>query len=268
MLLFLFAEISISQMEGNPKASKVNKKRASQSVCVGFNQKKMNALMTHSENAYNSETDTEYSLDFEKEIKNPKDVSAIDIVFLIDTTGSMNAYIAGVKRFLRKVMRDAEAYISNFIKTEDVVRFGIVLYRDYSDNEYVTQVIDLDTRSNVKSSLNAIVCKGGDDSAEAVLAGIEAAVTKISWREQSEKFIFHALDAPPHGVEYGADSDTQAESLNTEDVLLSMREQKIDYNIIKLGAGLEKMIQVFETVYGFDVYTPEIKPDSSAAVSQ
>jgi hypothetical protein len=48
------------------------------------------------------------------------------------------------------------------------------------------------------------------DYPEAALDGLYDAATKITWREAkhtpSLRYIFHILDAPPHGKEFGHES--------------------------------------------------------------
>jgi hypothetical protein len=48
---------------------------------------------------------------------------------------------------------------------------------------------------------------GGGDSNEAVMDGLMACFKNISWRKDSQRYIFHACDAPPHGREYGRKKD-------------------------------------------------------------
>jgi len=47
-----------------------------------------------------------------------------------------------------------------------------------------------------------VTTKSGEDFPEAVLDGLNVAVSEIGWRPLSQKFIFHIADAPPHGKLY------------------------------------------------------------------
>ena len=87
----------------------------------------------------------------------------IDVVFLLDATGSMGDEIAVIKTKIREMISDIALG-----EPPPDVRFGIVAYRDRGD-EYVTRVYAL-TRDidQIVDDLHAIEATGGGDYPESL----------------------------------------------------------------------------------------------------
>jgi len=123
----------------------------------------------------------------------PKVRPKVEVVFVIDTTGSMGGLIAGAKE---KVWSIAKHIVSG--KPTPDVAIGLVAYRDIGD-EYVTKKYaltgDLDA---VFEHLMAFRADGGGDTPEHVSKGLYDAVYNMQWSESSMKMIFLVGDAPPH----------------------------------------------------------------------
>ena len=98
------------------------------------------------------------------------EVPLIEVVFVVDTTGSMSNLIEGAKR---KVWSIANEILS--AKPRPRLSVGMVAYRDYSD-AYVTQVFqpteDLDA---VYANLQGFSADGGGDTPEHVNMALAAA---------------------------------------------------------------------------------------------
>ncbi|HZJ65461.1 MAG TPA: VWA domain-containing protein [Kofleriaceae bacterium] len=116
----------------------------------------------------------------------------VDVVFAVDTTGSMGGLIEGAKRtvwsiatHIRKTDPDAD------------VRIGLVAYRDLGD-DYVTRdfalTSDLDA---VFTELSGYRAAGGGDTPEDVDAALDDALHKMQWRDDARKLVFLVGDAPP-----------------------------------------------------------------------
>src|SRR5258706_10461194 len=116
----------------------------------------------------------------------------VDIVFAIDTTGSMGGLIDGAKRTVWSIAKQ----VSEIDKNADL-HVGLVAYRDLGD-EYVTRdfalTSDLDA---VFTELSGYQAAGGGDIPEDVDAGLFDAVHKMQWRDGAKKMIFLVGDAPP-----------------------------------------------------------------------
>ena len=117
----------------------------------------------------------------------------LDILFVLDTTGSMGEEILR----LRNSIEIINLNISEISPTPDI-RYGMVLYRDIRD-KYNTLVIPLnDTLSVFQKILNRVGSGGGGDGPENLQAALEDALTKINWRTNGVKLAFIITDAPPH----------------------------------------------------------------------
>lgn len=127
----------------------------------------------------------------------------IDIVFVIDTTGSMSNFIKEVQKRLQEFSRRLAED-----KIHPNVMFGIVAYRDHPPQErsYVTRVFPLADVNITQKNIGSIGADGGGDLPEAVLDGLHDAVEKIAWRMHSHRIILLAGDAPPHGLDEGDDT--------------------------------------------------------------
>jgi Mg-chelatase subunit ChlD len=120
----------------------------------------------------------------------------IELVFVIDTTGSMGGLIEGAKQKIWGIVNEVMKSPS---KPE--VRMGLVAYRDHGD-AYVTQILpvtrDLD---KVYETLMAYRAEGGGDTPEDVRQALADGVHKVGWSPRSPniaQILFLVGDAPPH----------------------------------------------------------------------
>ena len=229
------------------------------------------------ENEYEPESDPEPIVIFDSELVSVEELKAVDIVFLVDTTASMNCYLKGIKRVMRKIIWDVEKCLSQFIIDEiDVLKVGLVTYKDH-DNEnklYLTN-IDIDLTDNLKEVINKIIelkCSGGRDEPEAVLDGLNEAVNNVSWREESVKFIYHILDAPCHGKKYNNSENDKYEEcpnhIDAEDLLIEIRNKDIKYSVIKLNDSADIMLKEFQKIINMEVLSPKVYIDKSSFMLQ
>jgi Mg-chelatase subunit ChlD len=119
----------------------------------------------------------------------------IDVVFVLDTTGSMGGLIQTAKE---KIWSIATTMASAQQAPE--IRIGLVAYRDRGD-AYVTKVVDLSSDlDSIYATLMDFQADGGGDGPESVNQALYEAVNNISWSEQDQAYqvIFLVGDAPPH----------------------------------------------------------------------
>jgi hypothetical protein len=138
-----------------------------------------------------------------------QDVPKVDLVFVIDTTGSMGPHIAGAVAAANDVVDALSGRGTPAILTD--YRVGIVDYKDVDSNlpffcppDY-DAVVDLPfstRRSEIVSALNSLRSKvsGGCDFPEDVLSGVQRAVD-FPWRDGVNKAIILMGDAPGHDPE-------------------------------------------------------------------
>jgi Mg-chelatase subunit ChlD len=116
----------------------------------------------------------------------------VEVVFVLDTTGSMDGLINGAKAKIWS--------IANFIVSAQPtpeVRIGLIAYRDVGD-AYVTKVYGLtEDLDKVHQRLRAFKADGGGDTPEHVSRALSEAVDKMQWSDGAMKMIFLVGDAPP-----------------------------------------------------------------------
>jgi Mg-chelatase subunit ChlD len=147
----------------------------------------------------------------------------IDVVFVLDTTGSMGGLIQTAKE---KIWSIATTMASAQQTPE--IRIGLVAYRDRSD-AYVTKVVDLsDDLDSVYATLMDFQADGGGDTPESVNKALYDAVHQMSWSEQDQayKVIFLVGDAPPH-MDYN--------EVQYPEIVASALEKGIVVNTIQCG---------------------------------
>src|SRR5215475_1215661 len=117
---------------------------------------------------------------------------AVDVVFAVDTTGSMGGLIEGAKRTVWSIA----THIRQTEPDADL-RIGLVAYRDIGD-DYVTRDFaltgDLDA---VFAELSGYQADGGGDTPEDVAAALDDTLHKMRWRDGARKLVFLVGDAPP-----------------------------------------------------------------------
>ena len=119
----------------------------------------------------------------------------IEVVFVLDTTGSMSGLIQAAKE---KIWAIANTLATT--KPAPNIKMGLVGYRDRGD-EYVTKRTDLtDDLDAVYEQLMGFRANGGGDTPESVNQALHEAVTKIRWSkdENTYRAIFLVGDCPPH----------------------------------------------------------------------
>jgi Mg-chelatase subunit ChlD len=118
----------------------------------------------------------------------------VEVVFVLDTTGSMGNLINAAKQRIWAISNQ----IAGGQPTPEL-KVGLIAYRDRGD-DYVTRIYDLtDDLDAIHQHLLGLKAAGGGDFPEAVNQALHEAVTKISWTKDKMalKIIFLVGDAPP-----------------------------------------------------------------------
>jgi hypothetical protein len=148
-----------------------------------------------------------------------KEAPKVDVVFVLDTTGSMGGLIEGAKL---KIWSIANQIISGSPTPE--LRVGLVGYRDVGD-DYVTRVFDLSSDlDEVYANLMSFQAGGGGDTPEHVNRALHEAVEEIAWSDDhgSLRILFLVGDAPPH-VDYddGFDYKSVCQAAVRRDIVIN-----------------------------------------------
>ena len=162
--------------------------------------------------------------------------STMEMVFVLDTTGSMGGLLSGAKQRIWGIVN--EVMQSSSLAS---VKVGLVAYRDRGD-QYITQVLPLtEDLDKVYVTLMEYEAAGGGDEAENVRRALAEGVAKAGWSQPSPnhaQILFLVGDAPPH--DYSDEPDT----LTTADRATS---QGIIVNTIQCGTSVTTK-QVWEAI--------------------
>lgn len=137
------------------------------------------------------QNEDEITIDFGELVQDKKE--QIEIMFIIDTTGSMGDEIS----YLKVEIDDVIGKVKN-ANPEVKILLSLLFYRDYGD-EYVTRYFDFSEDIEAqKGNLSQQYASGGGDFEEAVETAFAEAATK-QWSETAAtKLIIHVADAPSH----------------------------------------------------------------------
>ncbi|KAL4479978.1 hypothetical protein ABPG74_020494 [Tetrahymena malaccensis] len=177
----------------------------------------------------------------------------VDILFVLDQSGSMSTYINQAKHTICKI-------VEKFKQKEYDLKFSLCTYIDHEPQaQMLTDFTDLCSGKQIVEKLQSVFATGGGDVPEAVMDGLRDGITKTSWRkaigkdEKSQRFLFHICDSPPHGKEYGIESSDPQWSSNgcpcgtkREDIKNLLQLHDIQYFLIKPNYSISKMEQLFK----------------------
>ena len=154
-------------------------------VTVSVQQKRMTATITR-----NGARTITIPYAFSRTVPEP---IPLDIMFIMDTTGSMGEEIQRLKTTIELIHLNLSS-----LSIKPRVRFGMVLYKDRGD-EYITKRIPLtDDLGSFRQSLDQVEASGGGDTPEDLQAALDEAVNNSSWNRNGIRLGFIITDAPPH----------------------------------------------------------------------
>jgi Mg-chelatase subunit ChlD len=119
----------------------------------------------------------------------------VEVVFCLDTTGSMGGLIEGAKQKIWLICNQ----ILNGRPTPKL-RIGLVAFKDKGD-VYITKVFDMtDDLDAVYGEMKTYTAEGGGDTPESVNQALDDAINKIKWSKDKKvmRLVFLVGDAPPH----------------------------------------------------------------------
>ncbi|KAK3313605.1 hypothetical protein B0H66DRAFT_483889 [Apodospora peruviana] len=197
-----------------------------------------------------------------------KSVCSTDLLFLMDTTGSMGAYIESAKKQVKSIMEDITAAFFD----EATVRIAVVGYKDHKDKPNIQFLDFTPDVEKVRKFLDEFKATGGDDEPEDVLGGIRQALN-ATWQQQT-RCIIHIADAPPHGrnlhdvlgagsIAAGRDDyiepGSEPHKLSYEPLMKQMVGLNINYALLRINKSTDRMAYRFLRAYASNANSPSCK---------
>ncbi len=131
--------------------------------------------------------------------------SGLDVVLVIDVTGSMGPYLEQAKRRLRQIMGVITGILGDTVDPMQIVRFGVVAYKDYGDDRTfdptACRVLPLTTNLTlVQRFLETLHASGGGAPEEPIHRAMQKATSDqlMDWKAGRLSVIILVADAPVH----------------------------------------------------------------------
>ena len=157
----------------------------------------------------------------------------LDVVYMIDSTGSMMSWINGVKNKCKEILNKLNE--NKKLKNYDI-KFGGVFYRDpvdcITDKHEYKSLGDVDS---LKTKMETISAEGGGDAPEDWYGAYQIVLDelKMKWRKNSLKIIIHIADAGAH-------------TLRFNDYDFKHNESEYEYGLVEyIKKCAEKNISIF-----------------------
>lgn len=186
-------------------------------------------------------------------------MTSLDILFIIDATGSMKNVINGVKKHIQDLVNS----IYNSGTNTKIIRLSIVAYRDYNDSPLYENLDFTEDINKFKNFLENLEAKGGDDQAEDVFTGLQQA-NLMNWKSDA-RLVIHFADAPCHGIQfhhpYISDNykNGDKENRNAFVLLRNLAEYSNvnTYQFMHLNNTTHLMLEEFKNIYKNDDFYVE-----------
>lgn len=181
-----------------------------------------------------------------------KDTS-IDIMFIMDLTGSMQAFLSEAKHNIKNVTEEIKD-----LHPGAKIRLSFLGYRDFDNKGDKRDYEIVNFTENIEKfifSIKKLSCYGGGDIPEDVAGALNEAL-KLDWKSNA-KYVVLVCDAPAHGKKYHDIEDDNfcegdPDGLIIEDLMLKFKNLNITFYCIQINNTTKKMFDVMKNVYNDD----------------
>ena len=183
-------------------------------------------------------------------IINVEERTSLDLLFVMDLTGSMSPYVEQAKSNIINIINR----IINECPGIDI-NLGFIGYRDYYEEVYgyVVAIEFTQNHTELKNKIKNTIADGGADTPEDVAWAFEKALNK-TWKNNA-RFIVFVADAPNHGMKYHnyLYDDTYPDGIpdrrDLEDLIKEIADNGISMFCMKLSYDTDIMLKIFEDIY-------------------
>ena len=149
-------------------------------------------------------------------------VQKVDLVFIIDKTGSMEDNVRGIRAYI-------DLFFEHFTRAGHDAAFGLVTFADVTEKKPKIQGVTTD-HGKFKNWLYKIKFEGGGDLAESGLDALMAALHKIKFRGNTQRFFVLASDGTFHDADYDGRSE-----YSQDEVIETLQRQDVRVDVIGLN---------------------------------
>jgi Mg-chelatase subunit ChlD len=121
----------------------------------------------------------------------------VDLLFVLDVTGSMQAQIDQLKNAISILQMNLTS-----LPNKPRLRFGLVQYRDRSDDFTARAIPFTEDAEAFSQILSRVEADGGGDGPEDLQSALDTALHGLDWNRTGLRLGFVVTDAPPH-LDYG-----------------------------------------------------------------
>jgi hypothetical protein len=179
----------------------------------------------------------------------------VDIVFVIDSTGSMWDDIDYVKSSAAEIVSSIDFSVSDYrVAIADFKDFPVSPYGQPNDYPYQAVLPFSADNNDIMNALQSLSASGGGDWDESVYSALIGAIGTEglgSWRADAKKSIVLMGDAPPHDPEpyTGYVMDDVIAAANSVDIIVG---QPITAPVSGSESGFSEGVSIYSIVIGTD----------------
>ena len=206
------------------------------------------------------------------DLKHNYGTGELDIVYMIDSTGSMSSWISGVKEKCKEIL---DKLNENSKARNYDIKFGGVFYRDPIDSKGdINDYQSLGDVNSLKNKMMSISATGGGDLPEDWVGGYTIALdqAKMNWRPKSIKIIIHIADAGAHGERFSPGDRYNEYEYQLVELIKSCARKDINILGYQIGTAPQKSFSECESIYNeaknkgnFEIYQFEHASDKEVA---
>ena len=177
----------------------------------------------------------------------------LDLLIILDITGSMDHYYAQVRKKLFNIIENIKENLKDY--TVYNINLGFIGYKDVEEI-YKNEIVDMPFTTDIekiKEGIENAKVGGGDDCAEDIAYAFELALKK-EWTSKA-KFAVLITDAPCHGLKYHKKDllDNYKEGIrNRKDIEESVKElanKGVSLICIRINDKTDIMFNIFNNIY-------------------
>ncbi len=163
----------------------------------------------------------EMMINLAEDIAEAATTSEVDLVFIVDKTGSMEDNVRGIRAY-------TDLLLEHLARRGHDTAVGLVTFADATEEKPKARGVTSNHRK-FKNWLHKIKFEGGGDLLESGLDALMAAVQEIKFRKGGQRFFVFASDGAFHDADYDGKSEYSLDQL-----IETLQRERIRVNVLGL----------------------------------